>query len=99
VADEVGRLGVGGTGEEQLVVDLDAARLLRRGEQVELVTRDAAAAERSDDLAGRDGLVGDGRMPTGMCHGSCVGGEVAHGHSSILAVVSHVVYSLIRQPG
>ena len=52
VVDEVGGLRLRRAGQEEVLLDLQAADLLTGGQQVELVACHATAAERGDDLAG-----------------------------------------------
>ena len=59
MVDEVSRLGLGGAGHVEVLVDLQAANLLAGRQQVELVTRHAPSTERGNDLAGRDRLAGE----------------------------------------
>src|SRR5947208_3378922 len=59
VVDEIGRFGLRRSGEEELLVDLQATDLLAGGQQVELVAGHTAPTERGNDLAGADRLAGD----------------------------------------
>jgi hypothetical protein len=98
MAHEVGWFGVGGTGQEQVLVDLDAAGPLPGRQQVEFDAGDATTAERSDHLAGRDWFLRDGGVARGASRGNSLWGEIARGHGFILSPVTRRVYSLMGQP-
>ena len=61
--DEVGRLGLGSARHVEVLVDLQATNLLARGQEIELVAGDTAAAERGDDIACGDRLEGNAAVP------------------------------------